>query len=81
MQMLLAKFRLTAGGTYRAHEYNLPVGQNREDDNYDANIGLGYQFKEWLGASVGYTYMKKDSNIEVNDFTDNQFMVSLNGAY
>lgn len=81
MQMLLAKFRLTAGGRYRVHEYNLPVGQNREDDNYDANIGLGYQFKEWLGASVGYTYMKKDSNIEANDFTDNKFMVSLNGAY
>ncbi|MBW1768494.1 MAG: outer membrane beta-barrel protein [Deltaproteobacteria bacterium] len=80
-KMLLAKLRLTAGATYRDHKYNLPVPRNREDDNYDADIGLGYQIQKWLNASVGYRYMKKDSNIEANDFTDNQFMISLSGVY
>ncbi len=81
MQMLFAKFRLTAGASYRDHQYNQPVGQKREDDNYDANIGLGYQIRKWMGADVGYTYKKKDSNEEANSYTDNQFMISLNGVY
>jgi hypothetical protein len=81
MQMLFAKFRLTAGASYRDHQYHQPVGQKREDDNYDTNIGLGYQIRKWLGADVGYTYKKKDSNEEANSYTDNQFMISLNGAY
>ena len=81
MQMIYAKFRLTAGARYRDHQYNQPAAIKREDDNYDANIGLGYQIQEWLNADVGYSYQKKDSNEEANSYTDNQFMISLSGVY
>ncbi|MFO7984523.1 MAG: outer membrane beta-barrel protein [Desulfatiglandaceae bacterium] len=80
-QMLLPKLTLAVGGLYSKNDYNEPPGDSREDDNYRANIDLYYQIQEWLGARIGYNYMKKDSNVEEFDYTDNQFMVSVGVAY
>ena len=80
-QMLYTKFTLTAGVVYSTMDYNLPVNNNREDDNYKANIGIDYQIQDWLKAGTGYNYSKKDSNSAANDYTDNQFMISLSAVY
>ena len=80
-QMLYTKFTLTAGVVYSIMDYNLPVNNNREDDNYKANIGIDYQIQDWLKAGAGYNYSKKDSNYAANDYTDNQFMISLSAVY
>ncbi|TET94663.1 MAG: hypothetical protein E3J28_02150 [Desulfobacteraceae bacterium] len=76
-KVILTKFTLTVGGVYSVNDYNTP----REDDNYRANIDLDYQIKDWLTAGVGYRYEKKDSNYAENNYTDNQFMISLRGVY
>ena len=76
-KVILPKFTLTVGGVYSVNDYNTP----QEDDNYKANIGLDYQIKDWLTAGVAYRYEKKDSNYAENDYTDNQFMISLRGVY
>ena len=80
-QKLLTKFSLIGGLSYSKNEYNIPVGNPREDDNYGANIGLNYAIQEWLVAGVGYSYNRKDSNEELNDYTDNQFMASVKIVY
>ena len=80
-QTLLNKFTLFAGFTYANYDYNLPVNRSRDDDNFMANLKLDYQIQDWLKAGAGYTYNKRDSNYEVNSFTDNQFMISLSGMY
>jgi hypothetical protein len=80
-QQLLAKLMLTGGLTYSRNEYNLPVGNPRTDNNYLANLGLNYAIQEWMGVGVGYTYNRKDSNDEFQEFVDNQFMVSLKIVY
>ncbi|MFH1351239.1 MAG: outer membrane beta-barrel protein [Pseudomonadota bacterium] len=80
-QMLMTKFTLTAGFSLGKNDYKLPLTNPRSDDNYIANMGLEYKIQEWLSASVGYTYNKKDSNYVDNDYTDNQFMISLSGSY
>lgn len=76
-QMLPHRVSLIVGAMYSKNDYNLP----REDDNYNVNIGLDYQIQDWLSAGAGYKYMKKDSNYAENDYTDNQFMISLRGVY
>ncbi len=44
-------------------------------------MGLNYAIRDWLGVGAGYSYNRKDSNDESQDFTDNQFMVSLKIIY
>jgi len=80
-QQLLAKLYLLGGASYSKNEYNLPVGNSRTDDNYLGNIGLNYAIQDWLGVGVGYTYNRKNSNIDTEDFIDNQFMASLKIVY
>jgi hypothetical protein len=80
-QKLYAKFLLNAGINYSKNEYNLPVGNERSDNNYMGNIGLEYNIREWLGVGVGYNYNRKDSNIGANEFVDNQFMASVKVVY
>ena len=80
-QMLLTKLSLIGGVTYSKNEYNLPVGVPRTDDNYSANLGLNYAIQDWLGVGVGYNYSRKNSNAELNEYIDNQFMVSLKIVY
>lgn len=81
IQTLYSKFTLTATGAYSKNEYNLPVINKKDQDNYLGNIGLDYKIQDWLSAGVGYTYMKKDSNYITDEYTDNQFLVSLRAMY
>lgn len=80
-QKLLAKLSLYAGINYSKNEYNLPIGNERSDNNYLANVGLEYNIQEWLGVGVGYNYNRKDSNIGAYEFVDNQFMASVKVVY
>ena len=80
-QKLFTKFLLNAGLNYSKNEYNLPVGNERSDNNYKGNIGLDYNIQEWLSVGVAYNYNRKDSNIEASEFVDNQFMASLKIVY
>ena len=80
-QQLLNKLTLLAGLNYSRNEYNLPVGTPRTDNNYIGNVGLNYAIQDWIGVGAGYTYNRKNSNIEVEEFVDNQFMVSLKIVY
>jgi hypothetical protein len=80
-QQLLAKLTLLCGLTYSRNDYNLPVGNERTDNNYLANVGLDYAIQEWMGVGVAYNYNRKSSNIETQEFADNQVMVSLKVVY
>ena len=80
-QKFLEKFILTLGGIYSNNDYNAPAGNSREDDIYKASVDLKYRIQDWLNAGIGYNYWKQDSNYRVNDFTDNQFKISLGVVY
>jgi hypothetical protein len=80
-QKILTKYTLTAGAAYSVNDYNVPLNNAREDDNYNANVGIDYRIRDWLSAGAGYRYKKKDSNYPENDFTDNQFLISVRGVY
>ena len=80
-QQLLAKLYLLGGVSYSKNEYNIPVGNARTDDNYLGNIGLDYAIQEWLDVGIGYNYNRKDSNVENQEFVDNQFMAYVKIVY
>ena len=76
-QAILRRITMSVGGVYSQNDYNT----SREDDNYELKISLDYRIGDWLTAGVGYGYNKKDSNRAANDYTDNQFMISLSAVY
>jgi uncharacterized protein (PEP-CTERM system associated) len=80
-QRLLLKLTLNAGLTYSRNEYNVPVGSERTDNNYLANVGLDYNIQDWISVGVGYRYNRKDSNIDIQEYTDNQYMAQLKVVY
>jgi hypothetical protein len=77
-QTILRKLVFNLGGMYSINEYNT---NGRQDTNYSANTGLDYKIQDWVTVGVGYNYKKKDSNFKVNEYTDNQFIVSLKLVY
>ncbi len=82
-QKLLTKLSLLGGVTYGRNAYNTltPAGDLRTDDNYSANVGLKYDIQEWIGVGVIYNFSRKNSNAELNEYIDNQFMASLRIVY
>jgi hypothetical protein len=80
-QKILTKYTLTAGLAYSVNDYNVPLNNAREDDNYNANVGIDYRIRDWLSVGIGYNYKRKDSNYPRNDYTDNQFLISIRGVY
>lgn len=80
-QTVLTKVTLFVGGVYSKNDYNVWAGKSRDDDNYEANTRLDYRIQDWLTAGIGYTYREKDSDSKEDEFTDNQFMISLSAVY
>ncbi len=80
-QLLLRKLSLLAGVGYSKNEYNLPANDPRTDNNYLANVGLVYKIRDWVDVGAGYFYNRKNSNIEINDYTDNKLQATLNMRY
>jgi hypothetical protein len=83
-RILRPRFTLSLSGTYSKNDYNRPPaigGPNREADNYLASVGLNYRVRDWLSAGLSYAYREKESNYREDEFTDNQFMISLDGVY
>jgi hypothetical protein len=80
-QDVLSKGRVRAGAGYALHDYNQPVADTREDDNYRLLLGFDYYIREWLMAGLEYRYWDRDSNLDIYDFTENRFMVTVGVAY
>lgn len=80
-QKLLMKLDLNAGIIYSKNEYNIPVGNARNDDNLLFSLGLDYNIQDWLSVGVGYSYNWKDSNVETFDYAVNQVMAQVKIVY
>ena len=58
-------------------EVSPTANKKRRDTILNAGLALEYQAKEWIKAKVGYGFAKDFSNIDTQDYTDNQVMVSI----
>ena len=80
-QQLLLKLTLNVGFTYSRNKYNLPIGNESANDNYLANVGLDYNIQDWLTVGVGYNLNRTNSNVETDEFNNNQFMAQVKVVY
>lgn len=81
IQKLYRKLTLNLNGSYSKNDYNVPVVNKREQDNYRGSIRLRYDIQKWLSAGVSYLYSKKDSNYQIDEYTDNRVGFSLSLVY
>jgi hypothetical protein len=51
--------------------------KKRRDTILTCGLGLDYQVKDWVKAGINYTFKEDISNVDVQDYTDNQIMLSL----
>ena len=81
IQKLYRKLTLNLKGSYSKNDYNLPVVNKREQDNYRGSIGLTYNIQKWLSAGISYLYSKRESNYQIDEYTDNRVGFSLSLVY
>lgn len=53
----------------------------REDDYYDFGVGVDYLFRWWVSFGARYNYIKRDSNIALNDYEENIFGLTMQLNY
>jgi len=47
------------------------IGRRRDDDRIGFGLGVDYQIQDWLGCKLTYDFVDNDSNIGVEDYTEN----------
>jgi Putative beta-barrel porin 2 len=53
------------------------VAKKRKDTIWSGGLGLEYQVKDWVKAGLNYRFAEDMSNIDAQDYTDNQIMASI----
>jgi hypothetical protein len=53
----------------------------REDKTTLAGVGLKYFMKDWVDIGADYNKRNRDSNIDVNDYTETVFSISVNMSF
>jgi len=64
---------------------NISDGQDeytgtREDDLFNAGLGINYKLRRWLDIGARYSYSERESNAANASFEDNIFMLTVNMA-
>jgi len=70
---LTALARLEASGTLENDKWS----EIREDDLFDARLGLRYKLRRWMDVVVSYAFQTRDSNIVGLDYDSNSLMFML----
>jgi hypothetical protein len=58
---------------YQRDEYQ---GFDRTDDITSGGLSVAYKFRRWMTLGAEYTYTKRDSNQDVNDYSRNLWLVT-----
>ncbi len=53
----------------------------REDDSWNAGIGLGYMMQEWLKLALNYSYTDNNSNFKRYDYKENRVFFNVTMQY
>jgi hypothetical protein len=75
---LTENFGIFATARYRWEDF---TETNRTDHTYGGRAGLTYSFRRWLTASLEGGHLRRDSDEEENEFTDNRVTLSITAEY
>ena len=67
-----------ASARYRWQDY---TETNRTDHTYGGRAGLGYTFRRWLRISLEGGHLRRDSNENNEEFTDNRVTLRVTTSY
>ncbi|MCM8781931.1 MAG: outer membrane beta-barrel protein, partial [Candidatus Omnitrophica bacterium] len=57
------------------------VTKKREDNIWQPQLGLRYQFRKWLSADLNYTHQNRTSNFDKYNYVDNCIMSGINAQF
>ena len=57
-----------------------PDTDSRYDKTFLGGVGLRYRMRDWLEFVLEYNYRRRDSNIPVNDLSQNTYSLIINFA-
>jgi hypothetical protein len=80
----VSKMAFVVRGSYGTDVYSNAVAPSttlREDKTSLLGAGLKYFMKDWLEFGADYKKRKRDSNINVNDYRETQYVLSANMAF
>jgi polysaccharide biosynthesis protein VpsM len=66
-------FNTEANIRFQSDEYQ---GFSRNDDVTSFGMKAGYRLRRWLTLGAEYTFTKRDSNIQINDYDKNLFLLT-----
>ena len=78
-QVIYTKFIIKEGLEFQKNKYNNP--DDEKADSIFFNIDVDYKIQDWLSAAASYRYKTRDSNVDSNDYTDNQFTLTLTAVF
>jgi hypothetical protein len=53
---------------------------DRNDDITSVGLKVGYKFRRWLTLGAEYTYAKRNSNMDIYDYTKNLYFLTLTAS-
>lgn len=51
--------------------------EKRQDNRYGGSVGIGYQFRDWLGFRVNYRYTDNVSNFDEEEYRENRVFMQV----
>jgi opacity protein-like surface antigen len=72
----LPNLSLTGSVAFRTEKYPEDIN-DRSDNSLEVGVGAEYKFFKYVMVGGKFSYSKTDSNIDVNDFTDNIAMLRI----
>ena len=67
-----------ASASYRWEDF---TKDDRTDHTYGCRAGLNYRFREWLSLSLEGGHLRRDSNENDQEFTDNRITLRITTSY
>jgi hypothetical protein len=80
---LTYKISAVARASYGLDDYSNAIAPDtvaRNDKTFLGGVGLKYQMRDWLEFVLEYHYRNRNSNLPVNDLTQNTYSLTLNFA-
>ena len=80
----LEKLTCTLAAYYQQNDYEdvIPgTPELREDEIWDAFLGIKYRIRHWLSAGVSYEYTDRDSNISGWSYSENRLYGNIRFEY
>jgi hypothetical protein len=74
-------FSSSINATYKHSDYinsaSIPGGNDQVDKYVTAGVAFKWQLNQWIESSMEYAYKKLNSNMNINNYTDNRILFTL----